>query len=52
MPSSRGSSRPRDQILLHLRLLHCRQIVYCLSHREDKMILVIYSFMTVNNNRI
>ena len=28
IPFSRGSSRPRN-----LRLLHCRQILYCLSHQ-------------------
>ena len=29
MPSSRGSSRLRDQTLSLLCLLHCRQILYC-----------------------
>ena len=32
IPFSRGSSQPRDQTL---GLLHCRQILYCLSHQGN-----------------
>ena len=32
IPFSRGSSRPRDQTP---GLLHCRQILYCLSHVDE-----------------
>ena len=32
MPSSRRSSRPGDQTHIFLCLLHCRQILYPLSH--------------------
>ena len=32
MPSSRGSSQPRGS---NPGLLHCRQILYCLSHQES-----------------
>ena len=33
VPSSKGSSRPRDQTLVNLS--HCRQILYWLSHQES-----------------
>ena len=42
MPSSRGSSQPRDWT----QVSHCRQILYCLSHQEQLRILewVAYPF--------
>ena len=36
MPSSRGSSQPRDQTQT---LPHCRQILYCLSHQGSPRLL-------------
>jgi len=35
MPSSRGSSQPSNWTHVCLRLLHCRQILYPLSHLES-----------------
>ena len=35
MSSSRGSSQPRDRTCVCLHLLHCRQILYPLSHLES-----------------
>ena len=37
MPSSRGSSGSRDQTHVCLHLLHCRQILYPLSHLRSPM---------------
>ena len=34
IPSSRGSSQPRDQPMIP-GLLHCRQILYCWANGED-----------------
>ena len=34
MPSSRGSSWPRDWTCISLWFLHCRQILYCWAARE------------------
>ena len=33
--SFRGSSRPRDQMLVYLHLLHCRWILYCWANRAS-----------------
>ena len=38
MPFSRGSSWPRDWIQHLLPLLHCRHILYCLSHQGNPVI--------------
>ena len=52
MPSSRRSSPPRDRIRL-LSLLHCRQLLYSLSHLGSCIQLYQYLFarMTVSNRR-
>ena len=40
MPSSRGYSQPRDQTqILQMQNLHCRQILYHLSHQGSSRIL-------------
>ena len=42
-PFSRGSSQPRDRTFL----LHCRQILYQLSHKESPFSLY-YQFLLVS----
>ena len=40
MPSSRGSSQPRDQTQGYQNIPHCRQILYCLSHQGSPRLKV------------
>ena len=40
--SSRGSSQFRDRTCSVLRLLHCRRILYCLSHQGSLQFLQSY----------
>ena len=51
MPSSRGSSQPR---WLNLGLLHCRQILYHLSHQGSQRphsMSVVHHLWTIQNQR-
>ena len=48
IPFSRGSSQPRDPTA---GLLHCRKILYCLSHQEIPYILYIHIHTPLSSYR-
>ena len=48
MPSSRGSSQPRDQICIFCSMnMHCRGVIYCWAIGEDPVSCTITYFISL-----